>query len=248
MQAANHKFTSCTGKFDPHLPQGGTDAVGSQFWIFRQLLCGNMMEEVVDKTIGAEVMAEGDNDEQSCERRWLALEAAYKNRTPVRARICETVPGKVSVDVDGFPGVIENFVWGFTFPAGKYGSDKDSMLQLLQTLKGKMVLLRIVEIDPVQESLKLSQRLYSDDVAENARREAFLLEKLQSSDVCTGIVKSVDGMLTTVYLDGVEGKLRMFDRVGPAYESMRLPPLEIGQEVSVEISRKDKHTLWLRLA
>lgn len=90
-----------------------------------------------------------------------------------------------------------------------------------------------------RECLELSQKLYSDDAEENARRYAFLFEKLQPGDVCAGVILSLNGHVATVHLDGAIGKLPVFHLIDPEGKSMHTNPREVGQEISVVISKKE---------
>lgn len=107
------------------------------------------------------------------ERQWKILEEHYRQNKPIVARLLGLTDHTMFVDIEGIRGCIDHFVYGFTrqVPAekelsvGKSKGEEEALFkQFMQQswidLKGKEILLRIVELDKEKNYLQLSQKLH----------------------------------------------------------------------------------------
>jgi ribosomal protein S1 len=189
------------------------------------------------------------NDGLQLEHQWKLIEDHYISNKPIVARIIEIVNGCMLVDVDGVQVAIEEFSFAFTRELAKEALEnaleqehpfKQFAQQKMKEMKGKEILLRVVEVDKRSRFLKLSQHLYPD----NKRRP----EEFDIGSSCNGIVASVNPVFITVNLGGVIGKLPSKQ---PAADQSRFIDLStilrIGQEIEVIVIRRQKHSLLLSL-
>jgi ribosomal protein S1 len=100
---------------------------------------------------------------------WASLEEHYINNKPIVARILEITKGCMLVDVGGIQGCVEHFSFGFTTDLLQTTLDEvqlpteQSVQQRWIEMKGKEILLNIVEMDKENNNIKLSQRSYKKD-------------------------------------------------------------------------------------
>ena len=160
------------------------------------------------------------------ERTWRGLEQLLHNGTEVTARITGHNRGGLVVDVSGVRGFVP---FSHAVPISG-GEDKE---QALEARVGEETQFHVLEVDPSQERLVLSERKRR----ENAQ-ERFLLE-LEEGTVLTGKVTSVRGFGAFVDVGDATGLIPLSEL---SWGSVNSPDtvVKVGDEVKVYVLKVDR--------
>lgn len=164
-------------------------------------------------------------------RDWSALEAAFRDKTPVAGTVTGVVKGGATVDVG-----VRAFM-----PASRSGT-KDATE--LEKLVGTEITCRITKLDVADEDLVVDRRVVLEEQARAAMAERHAAMK--EGDTVTGTVRSLMPYGAFVDLGGVDGLLHISDI---AYARIAKPEdvLSVGQELQVRILKIDADTKKLSL-
>jgi ribosomal protein S1 len=186
-------------------------------------------------------------NESHLEHQWELIEDHYINNKPIAVRIVEITNGFMLVDFNGIISRVENYTLSFTRELAREPLENELgqenileqiIQQKMKEMKGKEILLRVVEVDKANRILKLSQHLY---IANEKRPEEFDI-----GSIYNGIVASVNTVFITVNLGGVIGKLPSKQPVSDQTRFIDLSTLlHIGQEIEVIVIKRQKHSLLL---
>lgn len=185
------------------------------------------------------------------ERQWSLLEEYCINGKPISARVLEIVKGHMLVDVGGIQGFVEQFTFAFTGDLSKEApeeiqrSTEQLVQQELKNMRGKDILLRVIEVDQKNQHLKLSQQLYPNGELKPGYQR--LLDELRIDDVCKGVVTSISASFVSIDLGGIIGKLPSKQPIDQLGFTDLSTILHIGQEIKVTIIKKRRNTFWLSL-
>lgn len=189
------------------------------------------------------------------EQQWMLLEEHYHTGKPVRGRFLEILDSRhMLVDVEGIQGIIENFVFAFTWNISealheeKQRTREERIQQELKEMKGKEILLRVIGVDRESEYPRFSLYVYDNEELKTRKRQSQqLLEELQPGDTYKGIVTSINNHIVNVDLNGVRGKLPSFSLTDQPLHVDPLTIVQVGQEITVMIVRKQRDFFWLSL-
>ncbi|WP_240377093.1 30S ribosomal protein S1 [Bacillus piscicola] len=160
------------------------------------------------------------------EKAWEDLQAKYESGEVIEAEVAEVVKGGLVVDL-GVRGFI---------PASLV---ERHFVEDFSDYKGRTLRLKVVEIDPNDNKLILSQRAVLDEEAEQTKKE--LLDNLQVGDTVTGTVQRLTDFGAFVDIGGVDGLVHISQMAHHRVES----PGEIvkeGEEIEVKILAVDSES------
>jgi small subunit ribosomal protein S1 len=157
---------------------------------------------------------------------WKKLEAAFKDGTPVNAKVLKKVKGGLEVDI----GV----------PAFMPASQADArMRRNLDPLLGQDLQVKIVKLNRRRENVVVSHRDVMEQETRQKKEELFT--HLEEGVDMEGTVKSMTEYGAFVDLGGIDGLLHVSDiswgRIGHPKEM-----LKIGQQVQVRVLKFDRES------
>ena len=187
---------------------------------------GDMLDLVVIARIGSD--KEGGSyllSQRRLEARrvWNEIEDKFKAGETIKAPVTQVVKGGLVVDAG---------VRGFV-PASMVS---DHFVEDLNQFKGQELEIKIVEIEPSDNSLILSRKELVQAERE-AKRQA-VMEKLVAGDVVEGKVARLTNFGAFIDLGGVDGLVHVSEI---SYERVNKPAdaLKVGQEVKVKVLSVD---------
>lgn len=191
-------------------------------------------------------------DDFQFERQWILLEEHYISGKPIVAHILEIAKGRMLVDIGGIQGYVEQYVFSLTKGSSKEASEdmqgtlEQFAQQRLMNMRGKEILLRVVEVDRTKQHLKLSQRLH--DINKLGENHKGLSDEFEIGSVHKGFITSINTVLVTVDLGGVIGKLPSKQ---PSLDQSKFVDLStilrLGQEIEVTLIKKQRKAFLLSL-
>jgi 4-hydroxy-3-methylbut-2-enyl diphosphate reductase len=155
---------------------------------------------------------------------WERLEKALVEKEPVEARVIQEVKGGLTVDVG-----LRGFVPASQVERG-YVSD-------LAKYVGRVLRLRVLELDRERGRAVLSQRVVLEEEHERLRNETW--GTIEEGQVRHGIVKGITDFGAFVDLGGVDGLLHVSEL---SWGRVKHPSdvLKEGQELDVKVLRVDR--------
>lgn len=155
-----------------------------------------------DEVTGLVLMSENESGQvilslrrAATDSKWKAFEQAMNDDTEMVAKVKEATRGGLLVEVDG--------VFGFV-PSSQFGSDLDTKSS---TIVGKMLKVKVIEVDRNQNKLVLSEKAVSDAEEISKRKAALGSVKIGTdySGVVVGMVPF--GAFVEIETKEAEGKL-----------------------------------------
>jgi predicted RNA-binding protein with RPS1 domain len=177
---------------------------------------------------------------------WHVAEELYKHGEMLKARVSDDYhKGGLMVDVSGIRGlvpIIRGFVpisqlLNFTSEEVAAGGDNPETEAKLQSMIGRELQLKIIEINRERKHLILSERLAQQEWRQRRREE--LLEELKPGEVRRGVVSNIANFGAFVDLGGAEGLIHI-DQLAWSRVEHPSQMLKVGQEVEVEVLSIDK--------
>lgn len=168
---------------------------------------------------------------QAVEECWLVACRAMERGDVLELPVMECNRGGVVVGWNGLRGFV---------PASHLLSlppalDEEARYSELQRLIGSRLRLKVIEVEPEQRRLVLSERATRHD--ENNRRD--LLNRLSPGDVCQGCVTKLCSFGAFVDLGGMEGLVHVSE-LSWGRVSTPADVLEVGQPVEVYVLNVDR--------
>ena len=194
-----------------------------------------------------------DSNENSEDQQWQIIKEHYKNGKPLAVRVIEATKNRMVVEYGNIRGSVEQPYYTLAIiTQAEYPLSPEIHLEHLQRhmeqMKGKTILLKIIEVDRERNHLLLSQHLYTEQERQAMRsRQAQLLQEIQPGDIRKGIVTSLTRLHVSVDADGVEGWI---PRHYLSLQNHRIDPnevVQIGQEIDVMVVEKDTNKVLLSL-
>ncbi len=158
--------------------------------------------KVGDEVTGLVLMSENESGQvilslrrAATDSKWKAFEQAMNDDSEMVAKVKEATRGGLLVEVDG--------VFGF-IPSSQFGSDLDTKSP---TIVGKILKVKVIEVDRNQNKLVLSEKAVSDAEDISKRKEALSAVKIGSDypGVVVGMVPF--GVFVEIETKEAEGKL-----------------------------------------
>lgn len=174
------------------------------------------------------------------DRGWDELQRVFEAQEIIDVMPYDANRGGLLVELEGIRG----FLPVSQLAAGHYprvsGADKDEILQKLNSLTGKAIRVRILDVSRKDNKLIFSEKeAIKDDMQER-------FSKLKIGDVVEGIVTGVIDFGAFVNVDGIEGLIHISEI---SWERVEDPKdfIKTGQNVKAKIIAIDKDRLSLSL-
>ncbi|MDA3129492.1 30S ribosomal protein S1 [Aliibacillus thermotolerans] len=160
------------------------------------------------------------------DKAWEELKQKYENDEIIEAEVKEVVKGGLVVDV-GVRGFI---------PASLV---ERHYVEDFSDYKGRTLRMKIIEMDPEENKLILSQRAVLDEEVEAKKKE--LLESLQVGEIVTGTVQRLTDFGAFVDIGGVDGLVHISQM---AHHRVETPAdvVKEGDEIEVKILAVDQES------
>lgn len=174
------------------------------------------------------------------DRGWDQLQKVFEDGDIIEITPYDANRGGLLVEMEGIRG----FLPVSQLSAGHYprvsGADKDEILQKLNSLAGKVMRVRILDVSRKDNKLIFSEKeALKDDMA--AR-----FSELKVGDEVKGVVTGVIDFGAFVNVDGIEGLIHISEISWERVEDPR-KYLKVGEDVSAKIIAIDKDRLSLSL-
>lgn len=141
------------------------------------------------------------------ERKWRDLEDGLKTGATFEVKVLEYNKGGLLVDCVGLRGFVPLSHLDKTYlsdEGGRFSSGSESeMKEKLSHLAGKVLKVKVIEVDQEKNRLVLSERDARGNVDESARKKK--LEGVKDGDILNGVVTGVMPFGAFVDVDGLEG-------------------------------------------
>lgn len=174
------------------------------------------------------------------ERGWDDIVEIMKDRETIEVSPYDANRGGLLVEYDGVRGFLPVSQLSAEHYPRVGSSDKDEILQRLNSLISKKLRVRVLDCDKKTNKLIFSEKEAIKDGL-NAR-----FEKLAVGDIVTGVVTGVVEFGIFLNVDGIEGLIHIseisWERVGNPIEIVK-----VGQEVKAKIISIDKDRLSLSI-
>jgi small subunit ribosomal protein S1 len=202
--------------------------------------------------VGSEVLAyvlQGEDAEgrvvlslsrAQAERGWRDLEKIREDATTVEGTVAEFNKGGLIVNVMGVRGFVP-----LSQIADLKRAGDESIEQRLEALKGRKVLLKVIEINRRRNRLILSERQALQE--RRAREKERLLAELQPGERRRGVVSSICDFGAFVDLGGADGLIHLSE-LSWAQVSHPSQVLKVGQDVEVYIVGIDRENRKIALS
>jgi small subunit ribosomal protein S1 len=170
------------------------------------------------------------------DRKWHDIETAYKDGSVLEATVIEYNKGGLLADCLGLRGFIPLSHLDrvhFANDIAKFAAGSEAELKSsLKVLSGKVLKVKIIELDKEKNRLVLSEKDALSSYSEEARQEK--LANINVDDVLEGIVTGIMPFGVFVDLDGVEGLVHISEI---AWEKVNHPSsyFTVGSPVKVKV-------------
>jgi small subunit ribosomal protein S1 len=199
-------------------------------------------------------MTHKDSNENSEDQQWQIIEEHYKNGKPLAVRVIEATKNRIIVEYENITGVVERPHYSFALtslgehPISSREDVQEHLQRHMEQMKGKMILLKVLEVDRERKRLLFSQQLYTEQERQAMRsRQEQLLQEVQPGDIRKGIVISLARLSVSVDAEGVEGWI---PRHYLSLQNHRIDPdevVQLGREIEVMVVDKDTRKARLSL-
>jgi small subunit ribosomal protein S1 len=172
------------------------------------------------------------------ERQWRNAEEQHKSGELLNARVIDYNKGGLIVDVNGIRGFVPiSQIMNLRREEVAAGGENQETAAKLQSMKDKVLQLKIIEINRARNRLILSERLAVQEWRQRRREE--LLDELKPGEVRRGVVSNLANFGAFVDLGGADGLVHISQL---AWSRVNHPSevLHIGQEVEVQVLSVDK--------
>lgn len=183
------------------------------------------------------------------DRKWFDAEEAFKNGSAVEATVIEYNKGGLLADCIGLRGFIPLSHLDrvhFAQDMAKFATGSEVELKAsLKILSGKVLKVKIIELDKAKNRLVLSEKDAMSDYSSEARQEK--LSKIKIGDTVEGLVTGIMPFGIFVDLDGIEGLVHISEI---AWEKVSHPGsyYAVGSKVPVKVLGIDAETGKLALS
>jgi len=209
-----------------------------------------------DLTLATVVQAENDQGyivlslrRAEKERKWRALEDAFKSGSVLEVTVLEYNKGGLLVDCMGLRGFVPLSHLDrvhFTQDMGKFASGNETELkESLKVLSGKVLKTKVIELDRNKNRLVLSEKDATVTYSAEVRQEK--LSNVKVASVLTGVVTGVMPFGLFVDLDGIEGLVHISEI---AWEKVSHPSAyySVGAQIDVKVIGIDDKSKKLALS
>ncbi len=192
-----------------------------------------------------------ESNKDSKAQQWQLIEEHHRSGKPLIGRVVEATAKRITIDIGGVQGFVEQPYYYYYAPhtaEEQQISPEERFKRHLEQLRGKEMLLKVIEVDRTRNHLLLSQQLSTEEEHQAKRsRQAQILQEIQPGDIQKGIVTSFTQSMVLVNVEGVDGW--MSSRY-LSLQNSRIDPhdvLHIGQEIEVMVLDNDGRRVRLSL-
>ncbi|HEX6540705.1 MAG TPA: 30S ribosomal protein S1 [Ktedonobacterales bacterium] len=177
------------------------------------------------------------------ERQWRIAQEQYERGELLEAEVIDFNKGGLIVNLDGIRGFVP--ISQILNLKREDNSDNAETQQKLQSMVGRKLQLKIIEINRNRNRLILSERLAVQEW--RARRREELLNELEVGEVRTGTVSNLANFGAFVDLGGADGLVHISQL---AWSRVNHPSevLKVGQKVEVQVLSVDKEKKKIALS
>jgi small subunit ribosomal protein S1 len=155
---------------------------------------------------------------------WDEIEAAYNNKSAIKARVIDRVKGGVSVDINGARAFLP-------------GSQVDVRpVHNLDALKGQEIEVRVIKLNKKRGNVVVSRKQLLEE--ELTEKRSKTLEHLHEGANLTGVVKNLTDYGAFVDLGGIDGLLHITDMSWGRLTHPR-DLVNVGDEIQVKVLKYD---------
>lgn len=175
------------------------------------------------------------------ERDWDHATQLLKNQDAYKTKVVGFNRGGVLAKL----GHIRGFIPNSQLSREHQAKNKDNNEKHFQSLIGKAITTKVIEVDRKRNRLIMSERAASQEIRE-AKREA-LLTNLNVGDVCSGKVVNLAGFGAFVDIGGIEGLVHLSEL---SWKRTNNPAdvFKVGDEVQVSVLKIDEGQKRLALS
>lgn len=180
------------------------------------------------------------------ERSWRDIEALYERGEIVEAPVVDFNKGGLIVDVKGIRGFVPvSQILDLRMVARQEGENNEEVTQALAAMKGKVLPLKIIEINRSRNRLILSERSAVQE--RRTQRKDELMEQLEPGQIRHGVVSNLTNFGAFVDLGGADGLVHVSEL---SYNRVNHPGevLQVGQDVDVYVLNVDRATKKIALS
>src|SRR5947199_2271644 len=180
------------------------------------------------------------------ERQWRNAEEQHKSGELLNAKVIDYNKGGLIVDVNGIRGFVPiSQIMNLRREEVAAGGENQETAAKLQSMKDKVLQLKIIEINRARNRLILSERLAVQEWRQRRREE--LLDELKPGEVRRGVVSNLANFGAFIDLGGADGLVHISQL---AWSRVNHPSevLKVGQEVEVQVLSVDKEKKKIALS
>lgn len=183
------------------------------------------------------------------EKKWKDMVDAFNNGTTFEVKVLEYNKGGLLVDCYGLRGFVplSHLDKGhFANDEAKFAAGSESELkEKLSVFAGKILKIRVIEVDQEKNRLVLSEKDASSGMDEGVKKEK--LGNIKDGDTLDGVITGVMPFGAFVDVDGIEGLIHISEI---AWEKVSHPNkyFSVGEKVKVLVLGIDKNTGKLALS
>ena len=182
---------------------------------------------------------------QSVNAGWAQLSEHYQKNDLIKGTVKRFNRGGIHVTFHGLAAEIQGFIPLSHIVSIKKADDENEVQNILSSLRGKELILKILECEQEQNRLLLSERLGMQEWRQQRMLE--LIDELQPEEIRTGIISGVKDFGAFVDIGGAEGLVHISNFPDPTIVHPSAVVRE-GQPVQVRVLRIDKAQKRIALA
>lgn len=153
--------------------------------IVDNLVEGDEMEATVVETENEDGYVELSIREAAYEKAWKELERKMQEKETVNTRVLEANRGGLMIEVNGIYGFLPVSQLSHEHYPRVEDGDKNKILQLLLRLVNKEIAVKIIDVDPEEEKLIVSEKATQEE------KEKEVIGEFKVGDVVEGVVSGV---------------------------------------------------------
>ena len=187
-----------------------------------------------------------DQNESPLERQWSFIEAHYNSGQLLIATVIEAQKDGLTVSVRGIRGRVPlSHLLMLTREEIEGGGEQQEMVAKLESRKGQVLWLKVIQVDRTHNHLILSERLAQQEVRKQLSEE--LLEELHPGDRRYGVVRVLANFGAYVDLGGVDGLVHTSQMASyPVNHPSEV--VSVGEQVKVLVLHVDKEKKKISLS
>lgn len=178
--------------------------------------------------------------EAGAEYGWKELENKMEAKEIVKSKVLKANKGGLILEIDGIQAFMPvSQLSGEHYPRVE-GGDAQKILQQLQKLVGKELNVRIIDLDPRENKLIVSEKATQEEEIEK------IIKKYKIGDIVEGVVTGVVDFGVFVKFNNLEGLVHISEL---AYQLIEDPRdiVKIGEKVKAKIIEIDKDKISLSI-